>query len=464
MHTFTTADLDFEFTLSDLQRLDFALPYATFIGPDRLALAGLLLQVQCPEKMCAHYFIANRHHLKDTAKQMDRVAMAKAQACATGTQPKHVNAYSTALFRMQQQIDSALTRDFAPDLKQMDWPDNLVLEDDETKSGPDTSNAAPPGEPWYDAGTWSAAYAEANASKSDDSREWKRALESMQDTGTHKRYATLPSLSTFESLKSSHPNFTEVIDFVAAEVALGKRKKTKGFSLPPLLLEGPAGVGKSHFAHALAGVIGTDVRTLNMASQSAGFVLAGLHRSWSGGCMGEVATSLKRSATLSPIFFLDELDKATREGKSDPVGPLYALLEKDSAARFSDEYLVMEINASQIIWLAAANDASCLPHPLLSRFARFAIASPTPHDMRRMAQAHYQQLRDAWSELPAAMPNTWLNALESLSMRAMGQQLERALGRAAIRAELAETSLVDLREEDMQADSEKKARMGFLAG
>ena len=180
--------------------------------------------------------------------------------------------------------------------------------------------------------------------------------------------------------------------------------------------------------------------------------------------MGDVASTLKRSQTLSPVFFLDELDKPGQGGKSDPLGPLYALLEKESAARFTDEYLSVAINASHITWLAAVNDASSLPPPLLSRFTRFAIAAPIAQDMRNMARSHYQQLRLDWSELPAQMPDEWLKAIESLSLRAMGQHLESALGRAAMRAEMAGTGSVELQAEDMHMAPHAKPRIGFLAG
>lgn len=178
--------------------------------------------------------------------------------------------------------------------------------------------------------------------------------------------------------------------------------------------------------------------------------------------MGEVAACLKRSETLSPIFFLDELDKSNREAKSDPLGPLYALLERASAARFTDEYLGVAINASQVIWLAAANDVSSVPPPLLSRFTRFSIAPQTPQEMRHMVGAYFQQLRESWTELPDQIPEAWLSNLESLSMRAMGQALERALGRAAIRAEVEGNAPIELRAEDMQTNSIKRPRMGFI--
>ena len=464
MSTPTTTDLDFQFTISDLKRMDFALPYAMLKGPDRLALVVLLEQAQCPETMCAQYFIASRHSLKTMAKQLDWAAMAKAPVSGTGAKPKRVKAYSTALFRLLHDIDAALMRSVNADLAQADWSGNLAFGDPDTQLRAQPSPPKPPGEPWYDAATWSAAHAEAAAGKSDESREWKRALESMQSNGEHKSYATLAKVSALDAIKKTHPNFAEVIEFVATQIALAKRKNTPHLRLTPVLLEGPPGVGKSHFARVLARVLGTELNTINIASQSAGFVLSGLHRSWSGGCMGDVASTLKRSQTLSPVFFLDELDKPGQGGKSDPLGPLYALLEKDSAARFTDEYLSVAINASHITWLAAVNDASSLPPPLLSRFTRFAIAAPTAQDMRNMARSHYQQLRLDWSELPAQMPDEWLKAIESLSLRAMGQHLESALGRAAMRAEMAGTGSVELQAEDMHMLPHAKPRIGFLAG
>ncbi|WP_157673027.1 AAA family ATPase [Curvibacter sp. AEP1-3] len=441
--------------------MDFTLPYATLNATDRLALAALLLQAECPPTVRAQYFISFRSQLKDAAKRMDWDAMAKARAGTASSNRKRVKAYSTALFRLLEQIDMALMREMAADLKLSTLSEELAIGEDAKEVCASMDQA---GERWYDATTWQAAFDEANAGKSDEAREWKRALQSLKDAGTHKPYAALPDLIALDALKTRHPNFAEVIEFIGTQLAMAKRKKIGAFRVPPVLLEGAPGVGKSHFASALADVLGTTVHTVNVASQSAGFVLSGLHRSWSNGCMGEVATCLKRSQTLSPVFFLDELDKAGREGKSDPLGPLYALLEKNSAARFVDEYLNVGINASFISWVAAVNDTSNLPAPLLSRFTRFAIAAPTSDDMLQMAKSRYQQMRSNWTELPESMPKEWLGALAHLTPRAMGQRLERALGLAAIRAERTNSCCVLLNADDIYIETSTKPRMGFLAG
>ena len=460
MQSATTSDLDFEFSASDLKRMDFALPYATLKGPDRLALAALLLHAECPPTVCAQYFISFRNPLKAAAKKMDWDAMAKTRAGVAGANPRRSKAYSSALFRLLEQIDSALMRELAADFKLSSHTEGLILGEDAQAIGAQQKRD---GERWYDANTWQAAFDEASAVKSDEAREWKRVLQSLNDVGTHKPHAPLPNLHALEALKSKHPNFSEVIDFVATQIAMAKRKKAGSLRIPPLLLEGEPGVGKSYFANSLANVVGTTLHTMNVANQSAGFVLSGLHRSWSNGCMGEVATCLKRSSTLSPVFFLDEIDKAGREGKSDPLGPLYALLEKDSAERFVDEYLTVGINASFISWIAAVNDANSLPGALLSRFTRFAIAIPTSDQMLQMAQSRYQQMRTNWTELPESMPEEWLNVLAHLTPRAMGQRLDRALGHAAMRAERTNSCCLLLKADDVYLETVTKPRMGFLA-
>ncbi|WP_214278748.1 hypothetical protein, partial [Escherichia coli] len=68
----------------------------------------------------------------------------------------------------------------------------------------------------------------------------------------------------------------------------------------------------------------------------------------------------------NPVMVVDEIDKAGGEAAYDPLGSLYSLLEHDTACSFIDEFAEVAVDASQVIWVATANDARAIPDPILN--------------------------------------------------------------------------------------------------
>ena len=81
----------------------------------------------------------------------------------------------------------------------------------------------------------------------------------------------------------------------------------------------------------------------------------------------------------NPIFLLDEIDMVSTDGRFDPLGPCYQLLEPALARTFVDLSVpALPLDASKIVWVATSNDASRIPEPIRQRFTRFNIPLPTP--------------------------------------------------------------------------------------
>ena len=85
------------------------------------------------------------------------------------------------------------------------------------------------------------------------------------------------------------------------------------------------------------------------------------------------------------LVVLDEVDKSGGDHRYDPMGALYTLLERDTAASFKDEFIDLDMDASHILWIATANDESAIPEPILNRMNVYEIERPDAEGSRRIA-------------------------------------------------------------------------------
>ena len=90
---------------------------------------------------------------------------------------------------------------------------------------------------------------------------------------------------------------------------------------------------------------------------------------------------------------VDEIDKARGEHAYDPLGALYSLLEHDTAGAFVDEFAEVAVDASQLIWVATANDERCIPEPILNRVNVYQVDMPDRDAARTIARRLYAGIR-----------------------------------------------------------------------
>jgi len=188
------------------------------------------------------------------------------------------------------------------------------------------------------------------------------------------RYIIKPSShKAVDDLYGAAPNFGDVIDDIRKFVALAVAGR-EALQFTPILLVGEPGLGKTHFAKRLAGALGTGYEFVSMSSLTAGWVLTGASAQWHNARPGKVAQTLIEGDYANPVVVLDEIDKSGGDHRYDPMGALYALLERDTASHFKDEFIDVGIDASHILWVATANDLSAISEPIRSRFATFNIS------------------------------------------------------------------------------------------
>jgi ATP-dependent Lon protease len=208
----------------------------------------------------------------------------------------------------------------------------------------------------------------------------------LQRGTTLREIARPKSLKALESLAQKQPHMKEVVHFVMAQINLARRSQ-KPVRLQPMLLVGEAGVGKTHFAQALAQALSTTLHIQALDSDLTSSVFLGSDRKWSNSQHGVLFETVVLGKHANPIIVLDEIDKPSRSmSYASPVSSLYSVLEPVSAKGVRDISLMFEFDASQVTWIATANTAMYLDPPLRSRFREFHIMPPTAAECLVLAE------------------------------------------------------------------------------
>jgi ATP-dependent Lon protease len=272
------------------------------------------------------------------------------------------------------------------------------------------------------------------------------------------RFAVKPSgLPEMQALYEELPNFGEVLEHIRRQLALCIDSEDD-VELPPILLLGDPGIGKTHFARRISQLLGTGYGFVPMSSLTAGWVLSGASSQWKNAKPGKVFDTFLNGEYANPVLVVDEIDKASADGQYDPLGALYELLESQTAMRFVDEFAEVPIDASGAVWFATANDAARIPEPLLNRMNVYQIEPPDEEGSARIARSLYREIREAhdWGKrFPEAPAGGVVEKLAGLTPREMRRAVQAAFGNAKVsgRSELAP--------EDVDLPRARRQRIGF---
>jgi len=272
------------------------------------------------------------------------------------------------------------------------------------------------------------------------------------------RFTVKPSaLPEMDVLFDELPNFGAVLEDIRKHLALCV-DSDDSIEVPPMLLLGEPGIGKTHFARKISQLLGTGFGFVPMSSLTAGWVLSGASSQWKNAKPGKVFDTLVNGEYANPVIVVDEIDKASGDGQYDPLGALYELLEVETATRFIDEFVELPIDASGAVWLATANDAARIPEPLLSRLAVYEIEAPDAEGAARIAGSIYREIRNAhdWGrQFPEALSPSALDKLASMPPREMRRAIHSAFGNAKV------AGRSEVGPDDIQDGRTRKQRIGF---
>lgn len=182
------------------------------------------------------------------------------------------------------------------------------------------------------------------------------------------------------TLTTEFPWMSAVTDYLTAEL-VALQWGFGFFRLPPLLLSGPPGIGKTTYVRRLAELSGVVFRVLPLAGMSSSMLIKGASRGWSSARPGLVLELIKQTGVANPVIVLDELDKAGGSSwNGNAQDALLGLLEPSTTDGYVDDFLQGPADLSWVSWIATANETWKMSGPLLSRLQEIKVPSPRRED------------------------------------------------------------------------------------
>ncbi|MAQ38155.1 MULTISPECIES: AAA family ATPase [Thioclava] len=174
------------------------------------------------------------------------------------------------------------------------------------------------------------------------------------------------------ALHEEMPWMSSATEFAWYAMRESMRKGAPALRLPPLLLDGPPGIGKSHWARRLAELIGTPTELIDASNEPAGFAVAGSQRGWSTAHPGRPVELILHQRVGNPVIVIDEVDKCgdvrSSRGFSFALSnALLPLLDPLSARTWSCPFFRVRFDMRWISWILTSNDRLAVPAPLQSR-------------------------------------------------------------------------------------------------
>lgn len=185
----------------------------------------------------------------------------------------------------------------------------------------------------------------------------------------------------FSEAYAESPWIRDALEFLR-QGALDAIEEKRGFVLPPVLLVGGPGCGKTHLAMTLARIAELASVRLEGSTMCGAFSIGGSDFQWSSAHPGEPVVRIHVSQTANPVIVFDEVEKVSTGGTGgDPRTALLPLLQRSTAESYRCPYLQDTIDLSRISWVLTANSLQGLPAPLLDRVTVFEMGYPTGQDL-----------------------------------------------------------------------------------
>ena len=240
-----------------------------------------------------------------------------------------------------------------------------------------------------------------------------------------------------EVLDADHAGLDDVKDRIVEYVAVRKLRTERNMTEDKkagaiLTLIGPPGTGKTSIGESIARAMGREFVRMSLGGVRDEAEIRGHRRTYIGALPGRLVRALRDAGTMNPVILLDEVDKVGADWRGDPSSALLEVLDPAQNSTFRDHYLDVEIDLSDVIFIATANQAETIPGPLLDRMEVIRFDGYTVAEKVAIARDYLwprQRERNGLHEDEVAITEELLGTVVSEYTREAGvRNLERELG------------------------------------
>jgi ATP-dependent Lon protease len=242
-----------------------------------------------------------------------------------------------------------------------------------------------------------------------------------------------------EVLDTDHAGLEDVKDRIVEYLAVRKLRKERGIEMDKksgaiLTLVGPPGTGKTSIGESVARALGREFVRMSLGGIRDEAEIRGHRRTYIGALPGRLVRALRDAGTMNPVIMLDEVDKVGADWRGDPSAALLEVLDPAQNHSFRDHYLDVELDLSEVFFIATGNMAETIPGPLLDRMEVIRFDGYTVDEKVAIARGYLwprQRERNGLHDDEAVVSDDVLKTIVSEYTREAGvRQLERELGKA----------------------------------